>query len=175
MGEVLGLMNSIMGAKAHCCIIGGFGNLIGEAINAVLDFLGISCGGAGAASNALISTFNNPGEFGLTSGIKSSLQGGLDGINNLTSDIDKSTAAANAEAAEYAKGVDLGTANVPGVSTDNAALRNAFTTANNMVASAVLMYLTSVITLVVEIMEMVRTVPSNPGDKGPYTPAQHML
>ena len=151
MGEVLGLVESIMGViESVAGIIGGFGNLLGEAINAVLDFLGISCGGAGdcstSASNALISTFNNPGEFGLTSGIKSSLQGGLDGINNLTSDIDKSTAAANAEAAEYAKGVDLGTANVPGVSTDNAALRNAFTTANNMAASKVLMYLTSAIT-----------------------------
>ena len=128
MGEVLGLMNSIMGAiEAVAGIIGGFGNLIGEAINAVLDFLGISCGGAGDcatdASNALTTAFNNPGEFGLTDGIKSSLQGGLDGINNLTSDIDKSTAEANAEAAEFAKGVDMGTANVPGVSTDNAALK----------------------------------------------------
>ena len=67
-------------------------------------------------------------EFGLTDGIKSSLQGGLDGINNLTGDINKSTAAANAEAAAFAKGVDMGTANVPGVY-NNAALKKAFTTA----------------------------------------------
>ena len=177
MGEVLGLVESIMGViESVAGIIGGFGNLLGEAINAVLDFLGISCGGAGdcatSASNALVATFNNPGEFGLTTGIKSSLQGGLDGINNLTSDIDKSTAAANAEAAEFAKGVDLGTANVPGVSTDNAALRKAFTTANNIAASKVS-----------DVFDFCNnlsggnngngsgTVPTNPGDTGPYTPS----
>ena len=75
MGEVLGLIESIMGAiESIAGIIGGFGNLLGEAINAVLDFLGISCGGAGEcatdASNALVTAFNNPGEFGLTTGIK---------------------------------------------------------------------------------------------------------
>ena len=177
MGEVLGLIESIMGViESVAGIIGGFGNLLGEAINAVLDFLGISCGGAGdcatSASNALVATFNNPGEFGLTTGIKSSLQGGLDGINNLTSDIDKSTAAANAEAAEFAKGVDMGTANVPGVSTDNAALRKAFTTANNIAASKVS-----------DVFDFCNnlsggnngngssTVPTNPGDTGPYTPS----
>lgn len=177
MGEVLGLMNSIMGAiEAVAGIIGGFGNLIGEAINAVLDFLGISCGGAGDcatdASNALTTAFNNPGEFGLTDGIKSSLQGGLDGINNLTSDIDKSTAAANAEAAEFAKGVDMGTANVPGVSTDNAALKKAFTTANNVAASAV----SNVFDFCNNLSDGNNgngssTTPTNPGDDGPYTPS----
>ena len=177
MGEILGLVDSIMGViQSIAGIIGGFGNLFGEAISAVLDFLGISCGGAGdcatSASNALVTAFNNPGEFGLTSGIKSSLQGGLDGINNLTSDIDKSTAAANAEAAEYAKGVDLGTANVPGVSTDNAALRNAFTTANNMAASAV----SNVFDFCNNLSagndaNGSSTNPTNPGETGPYTPS----
>ena len=177
MGEVLGLVESIMGAiESVAGIIGGFGNLLGEAINAVLDFLGISCGGAGdcatSASNALVTTFNNPGEFGLTSGITGALQGGLDGINTLTSDITKSTAEANAEAAAYAKGVDMGTANVPGVSTDNAALKKAFTTANNMAASAVS-----------DVFDFCNnlsagnngngssTTPTNPGDDGPYTPS----
>ena len=177
MGEVLGLVENITGViESVAGIIGGFGNLLGEAINAVLDFLGISCGGAGdcatSASNALVATFNNPGEFGLTSGIKSSLQGGLDGINNLTGDIDKSTAAASAEAADFAKGVDMGTANVPGVSTDNAALRKAFTTANNIAASKVS-----------DVFDFCNnlsggndangsiTVPTNPGETGPYTPS----
>ena len=142
----------------------------------VLDFLGISCGGAGDcatdASNALTTAFNNPGEFGLTDGIKSSLQGGLDGINNLTGDIDKSTAAANAEAAEFAKGVDMGTANVPGVATSNAALKNAFTTANNVAASAV----SNVFDFCNNLSNGNNgngssTTPTNPGDDGPYTPS----
>lgn len=178
MGEVLGLVESIMGViESIAGIIGGFGDLLGEAINAVLDFLGISCGGAGDcatdASNALTTTFNNPGEFGLTDGIKSSLQGGLDGINNVTSDIDKSTAEANAEAAEYAKGVDLGTANVPGVSTDNQALRNAFTTANNMAASAVsnVFDFCNNLSAGNDGSTGASTTPTNPGDDEPYTPS----
>jgi uncharacterized protein (UPF0333 family)/uncharacterized membrane protein required for colicin V production len=178
MGEVLGLVENIMGViESVAGIIGGFGDLLGEAINAVLDFLGISCGGAGDcatdASNALTTTFNNPGEFGLTDGIKSSLQGGLDGINSATSDIDKSTAEANAEAAEYAKGVDLGTANVPGVSTDNQALRNAFTTANNMAASAVsnVFDFCNNLSAGNDGSTGSSTIPTNPGDDGPYTPS----
>tara|TARA_B100001059_G_scaffold236334_1_gene286270 strand:- start:12445 stop:18009 length:5565 start_codon:yes stop_codon:yes gene_type:complete len=177
MGEVLGLVESIMGAiESIAGIIGGFGNLLGEAINAVLDFLGISCGGSGScstsASNALITAFNNPGEFGLTTGIKSSLEGGLQGINNLSNDINKSTAAANAEAAAFAKGVDLGTANVPGVSTDNQALRNAFTTATNIASSKVS-----------DVFDFCNNLskgkngdgsdapPSVPGDQAPYSPS----
>ena len=90
----------------------------------------------------------------------------------MTSDITKSTAEANAEAAAYAKGVDMGTANVPGVSTDNAALKKAFTTANNMAASAVS-----------DVFDFCNnlsagnngngssTTPTNPGDDGPYTPS----
>ena len=177
MGEVLGLIESIMGAiEAIAGIIGGFGNLLGEAINAVLDFLGISCGGSGScatsASNALVTAFNNPGEFGLTTGIKKSLNGGLQGINNLSSDINKSTAAANAESAEFAKGVDLGTANVPGVSTNNQALRNAFTTATNIAASKV----SNVFDFCNNLSsgnngDGSDAPPSVPGDKGPYSPS----
>ena len=177
MGEVLGLIESIMGAiESIAGIIGGFGNLLGEAINAVLDFLGISCGGAGEcatdASNALVTAFNNPGEFGLTTGIKKSLDGGLSGINSLTSDINKSTAEANAEAANFAKGVDLGTANVPGVSTDNQALRKAFTTATNVAASKV----SNVFDFCNNLSEGKNgdgsdAPPSVPGDPGPYSPS----
>jgi len=116
-------------------------DFVGEAINAALDFLGISCGGSGdcatEASNALVNTFNNPGEYGITAGLKKELNGGLDAINGVSGSIGKETAKLNAEAAEFAKGVDLGTANVPGVSTDNEALRNAFTTANNLAADYV--------------------------------------
>ena len=176
MGEILGLVSDIMGAiESIAGIVGGFGNLLGEAINAVLDFLGISCGGPGdcatSASNALNTAFNNPGEFGLTDGIKSGLQGGLDGINNLTSDINKSTAAANAEAAAFAKGVDMGTANVPGVSTDNQALKNAFTTANNIAASKV----SNVFDFCNNLSggknaNGSESKPTNPGNPGPYSP-----
>ena len=63
MGEVLGLMNSIMGAiEAVAGIIGGFGNLIGEAMVTTVDFLGIGYGGAGDCAtdaNALTTAFNN--------------------------------------------------------------------------------------------------------------------
>lgn len=141
LGEVLSLIENILAAfESIAGLIGGFGDLLGEAINAVLDFLGISCGGSGdcatEASNALVNTFNNPGEYGITSGLKKSLNGGLDAINGVSGSIGKETSKLNAEAAEYAKGVDLGTANVPGVSSDNEALRNAFTTANNLAADA---------------------------------------
>lgn len=142
LGEVLSLIENIMSAfEAIAGLVGGFGDLLGEAINAVLDFLGISCGGSGDcatdASNTLVTAFNNPGEFGITSGLKKSLNGGLDAINGVSGSIGKETSKLNAEAAEYARGVDLGTANVPGVSSDNKALRNAFTTANNLVADSV--------------------------------------
>lgn len=176
MGSVLGLVGDIMGViESVAGIIGGFGDLLGQAINAVLDFLGISCGGSGdcatSASNTLISAFNNPGEFGLTTGIKKSLDGGLSGINSLTSSIDQSTAEANAKAAEFAKGVDLGTANVPGVSTDNQALKKAFITANNVAASK----FSNVFDFCNNLSDGKNpngsaSTPSNPGDNGPYNP-----
>ena len=98
LGEVLGLMNDIMGMISSIAnIIGGFGDMLGEAINAILDFLGISCGGSGdcatSASKALVNAFNNPGEFGLTTGLKKDLNSGLDAINNTSASIGKSTAA----------------------------------------------------------------------------------
>lgn len=176
MGSVLGLIGDITGViESVAGIIGGFGDLLGQAINAVLDFLGISCGGSGdcatSASNTLISAFNNPGEFGLTTGIKKSLEGGISGIGNLTSSIDQSTAEANAKAAEFAKGVDLGTANVPGVSTSNQALKKAFITANNVAASKV----SNVFDFCNNLSDGKNpngsaSTPSNPGDNGPYNP-----
>ena len=136
LGEVLGLMNDIMGMFSSLMgVIGGFGDMLGEAINAILDFLGITCGGSGdcstSASEALVSAFNSPGDFGLTAGLKRDLNSGLDSLTGVSNSIGQATADLNAQAAEYAKGVDLGTAKIPGTSTDNAALRNAFTLANN--------------------------------------------
>jgi len=142
MGEILGLMSNIIGVfESLAGIIGGFGDMFGMAINAILELLGISCGGSGscstAASNALVTAFNNPGEFGLTNGIKAGLNNGLSALDGVSGSIGKETSKLNAEAAEFAKGVDLGTANVPGVSTTNEALKNAFTTANNLAASKI--------------------------------------
>ena len=142
MGEILGLMSNIIGVFENIAgIIGGFGDMFGMAINAILELLGISCGGSGscstAASKALVTAFNSPGEFGLTNGIKSGLNNGLSALDGVSGSIGKETSKLNAEAAEFAKGVDLGTANVPGVSTTNEALKNAFTTANNLAASKV--------------------------------------
>lgn len=142
MGEILGLMSNIIGVfESLAGIVGGFGDMFGMAINSILELLGISCGGSGscstAASNALVTAFNNPGEFGLTNGIKSGLNNGLSALDGVSGSIGKETSKLNSEAAEFAKGVDLGTANVPGVSTTNQALKNAFTTANNLAASKV--------------------------------------
>lgn len=142
MGEILGLMSNIIGVfESLAGVIGGFGDMFGMAINAILELLGISCGGSGscstAASKALVTAFNNPGEFGLTNGIKAGLNNGLSALDGVSGSIGKETSKLNAEAAEFAKGVDLGTANVPGVSTTNEALKNAFTTANNLAASKV--------------------------------------
>ena len=182
MGEVLGLIDDIMGAiESIAGLVGGFGDMLGSAVNAVLDFLGISCGGAGdcatAASSALVTAFNNPGEFGLTDGLKKDLNSGLDAINGVSGSIGKSTAELNAEAEGYAKGVDLGTANVPGVSADNEALKNAFTTANNLVADSV----SNVFDFCNNLSSGndgstgSSTTPSNPGDdtseNGGYTPS----
>jgi hypothetical protein len=142
MGEILGLMSNIIGVFENIAgIIGGFGDMFGTAINSILELLGISCGGSGscstAASKALVTAFNSPGEFGLTNGIKKDLNNGLSALDGVSGSIGKETSKLNAEAAEYAKGVDLGTANVPGVSTTNQALKNAFTTANNLAASKI--------------------------------------
>ena len=185
MGEVLGLVGDIMGAiESIAGLVGGFGDMLGSAVNAVLDFLGISCGGSGdcatAASKNLVTAFNNPGEFGLTDGIKKDLNSGLDAINGVSGSIGKSTAELNAEAEGYAKGVDLGTANVPGVSADNEALRNAFTTANNLVADSVSNVFDFCNNLSVgnDGSTGSPTTPSNPGDdpdddngNGGYTPS----
>jgi uncharacterized membrane protein required for colicin V production len=139
LGEVLGMMNDIMaGISSIAGIIGGFGDMLGEAINAILDFLGISCGGSGdcgtAASKNLINAFNNPGEFGLTTGLKKNLNSGLSALDGVSASIGKETSKLNAEAANFAKGVDLGTAKVPGVSANNEDLKNAFTTAANLLS-----------------------------------------
>lgn len=139
LGEVLGMMNDIMaGFSQIASVIGGFGDMLGEAINAILDFLGISCGGSGdcgtAASKNLVNAFNNPGEFGLTTGLKQNLNSGLSSLNGVSASIGKETSKLNAEAAEFAKGVDLGTAKVPGVSPNNESLKNAFTTAANLLS-----------------------------------------
>jgi hypothetical protein len=182
MSEVLGLVGDIMGMiESIAGFIGGFGDMLGEAVNAVLDFLGISCGGAGdcatAASSALVTAFNNPGEFGMTQGLKKNLNSGLDAINGVSGSIGKATAELNAEAEAYAKGVDLGTANVPGVSANNEALKNAFTTANNLVADSVsnVFDFCGNLSAGNDGSTGASTTPSNPGDdpsdNGGYTPS----
>ena len=176
--EVLSLMSNITQVfEQIASVVGGFGDMFGSAINSILELLGISCGGSGscstAASNSLVTAFNNPGEFGLTDGIKKTLNGGLDALDGVSGSIGKETSKLNAEAAEFAKGVDLGTANVPGVSTTNEALKNAFTTANNLAASKV----ANVFDFCNNLSDGndgttgSSTTPSNPGDTGPFTPS----
>ena len=138
MNEVMSLMNSIISSiSAIAGIIGGFGDLIGEAIAAVLDFLGISCGGAGdctvSGQKSGINKFNSPGEYGFPSGLKTTLNAGLAGLNSISSGIDK----ASAEAANYTVGTELGVTSASSRNIDNPTLAKAFNTANGLLNSTV--------------------------------------
>jgi hypothetical protein len=140
ISEILSLMNTIMASiSAIAGIIGGFGDLIGEALASILDFLGISCGGAGdctvSGQKSAVNKFNTPGEYGFPSGLKRTLNGGLSGIGSLTSGIDSATAANIAES--YSTGVNLGTNSNSSISTDNPSLTKAFTTAESILSNQI--------------------------------------
>jgi hypothetical protein len=142
LGEVLTLVDSIISSiSAIAGLIGGFGDLFGEAINAILDFLGISCGGAGdctvSGQKSFIAKVNTPGEYGVPSSIIRTLNTGLSGIDNLTNEIESSTAAAEAAGESAAKGIELGTSPIPNITTDNAALTSAFATAEQLLGDSV--------------------------------------
>lgn len=140
LGEVQNLIDSIVSALSSIAsVIGSFGDIFGEAINAILDYLGISCGGSNkcGGSDTFIAKLNTPGEYGIPSSVKTSLTSGLAAIQGISSGIDSSTSAAQAAAEEAAKGVDLGTSNIPQITTDNSGLNRAFNTASTILGSQV--------------------------------------
>ena len=140
LNEVMGLMNSIISSiSAIAGVIAGFGDLIGEAIAAVLDFLGIKCGGAGdctaSGQKSFINKFNSPGEYGFPTGLKSSLNAGLAGIESISSGIDFATA--SVQAGTYTVGTELGVTSASSRNIDNPTLAKAFNTANGLLNSTV--------------------------------------
>lgn len=143
LSEVTSLINTIIGGISSIAgLIGGFGDLIGEAIASILDFLGISCGGAGdctaSGEKSLVYKFNSPGEYGIPKSVFDTLNGGLDAIDSVSQGIvngKNGTSAALAKGKEYAAGVELGSSKFPGVSTDNKMLRNAFATAEGLLTT----------------------------------------
>jgi len=140
MSEVLSLVDSIISAvSAIAGFIGGLGDLFGEAINAILEFLGISCGGSDKCGlgDTFITKINTPGEYGVSGNILGFLSSGVGAISNITRDIDKSSEEASAAAEEAAKGVDLGTSTYDGSNTGNSALNNAFNTASQILGPQV--------------------------------------
>lgn len=137
VGDITSSISSIVGA------IGSSANLLGEAVNSILDFLGLSCSGSGscstAASRALVTAFNSPGGYGLTSGMLESLNSGLQSVNNLNTDITKSTSQIQAETKQFEKGTNLGTQKIPGFAANASSnLLSAFTEAENTVSGSVL-------------------------------------
>lgn len=139
LSEITSLIDSILSAFSSIAgLIAGFGDLFGEAINAILEFLGISCGGSNpcGSSDTFISKFNTPGEYGAPSSITRSLNSGLGAINNLSNSIAESTAAANEAADNAARGIDLGTTTYDSANTGNSALNQAFNTATQLLGPA---------------------------------------
>lgn len=142
MSEVLDVMNDVTSSlSAILGSIGDIGNMMGEAVSSILNFLGISCSGSGdcstAASRGLVKAFNDPGGYGLTTGMKETLNSGLKSISDVNDSITKSTSELNAEAAEFAKGVQLGTGKTPEFLTNNEQLLNAFTQAEGIIGTTV--------------------------------------
>jgi hypothetical protein len=140
MGEVLSLINTIIASISSIAgVIGGFGDLIGQAVSSILDFLGISCGGAGdctvSGEKSGVNKFNSPGEYGFPSGLKRSLNSGLSSVESISSGIDSATAANMAES--YTTGVNLGTNSAPSILTTNSSLTKAFTTAESALSNQI--------------------------------------
>ncbi len=140
MNEVLSLVDSIIQAfSAIAGLIGAFGDLFGQAINAILEYLGISCGGSNSCGtpDTFMSKFNTPGEYGVPGNVLSFLNSGVGAIDNLTRDIDNSSGQARQAGEDAAKGVDLGTSTYDGSSTGNSALNSAFNTAQELLGPQV--------------------------------------
>ena len=140
LNEALSLINTIIGGISEIAgLIGSFGDLIGEAIAAILDFLGISCGGAGdcteSGQKSFIYKFNTPGEYGIPTSITKTLNDGLSSIDSVSQGIvqgKNGTNAAIEEAAKYAAGIELGATSTPSILTSNQTLANALATAEGL-------------------------------------------
>lgn len=140
LNEALSLIDTIIGGISEIAgLIGSYGDLIGEAIAAILDFLGISCGGAGdcteSGEKSFIYKFNTPGEYGIPTSVTKFLNDGLNSIDSVSQGIvqgKNGTDAAIQEAAKYAAGVELGATTSPSITTTNTQLANALATAEGL-------------------------------------------
>lgn len=143
LSEALDLINTIMSSiSAIAGLIGSFGDLIGEAINAILDFLGISCGGADnctvSAQKSFIAKFNTPGEYGFPTGIKRALANGANSLNDISTAIDNNSTEARAAGDAAKAGVELGTSKVPEIGSPNSSLSNAVSTASTIIGDSII-------------------------------------
>lgn len=140
LSEALSLIDTIIGGISEIAgLIGSFGDLIGDAIASILDFLGISCGGAGdcteSGKQSFIYKFNTPGEYGIPNSVTSSLNSGLSAIDSVSQGIiqgKNGTDAAIQEAAKYAAGIELGATSESSIATTNTNLANALATAEGL-------------------------------------------
>jgi hypothetical protein len=143
LSQALELIETIMSSiSAIAGLIGDFGDLIGQAINSILDFLGISCGGAGdctvSGQKSFIAKFNEPGEYGFPSGLKRTLINGASSLTQISTAIDNNSAQASAAAASAAAGIQLGTSAVPDVGSVNPYLVNVYSTAQTMIGDGII-------------------------------------
>lgn len=146
ISQVSDLINLVIGGISSIAgIIGGLGDIAGEALGAVLDFLGISCGGVGDCTADGQKTFtmkllSNDG-YGIPNDVKQFLQGGVDAIDNISRDILTGAGGVDSlleETEKLAAGERLGQGNFGSISTfsgkqiDNPSLKNAFRVADSL-------------------------------------------
>lgn len=140
LGEVATLIDTIVSSLSSIAqFAGSFGDLFGAALNSILEYLGISCGGSNTCngSGTFVSKLNTPGEYGVPSSIRTGITQGIASIQGISSGIDVSTAEAKQAGEEAAKGIDLGTSSIPQVTTGNNGLNSAFNTAATILGSQV--------------------------------------
>lgn len=140
LGTVQTLIDTIVSSLSSIAqLAGSFGDLFGAALNSILEYLGISCGGSNKCngSGTFVSKLNTPGEYGVPSSVRTGITQGIASIQGISAGIDVSTAEARQAGEEAAKGIDLGTSQIPQVTTDNRGLNRAFNTASTILGSQV--------------------------------------
>lgn len=145
LSSVSTLIDSIFSSiQAIAGLVGNIGDLAGQALSAVLDILGISCGGTGDCAGEKsfsVKLFSND-EYGIPDEVKKGLQTGLNAIDNVSQGI--LTGAGGVEELNKAneklnKSSELGTANFNDRSTfsgqtiNNRALNNAINVAQSLI------------------------------------------
>jgi hypothetical protein len=140
VSQVAELANLVFSSISQIAgLIGSFGDLAGQAIAAVLSFLGINCGGGGSCvangtSSFTVKLFSNDG-YGIPAGLQTALDGGLSALNSLDSQILTGQFGVNAlqdATNQLNSSVQLGT--VQGYTgSNNSALNSLLTTAESLI------------------------------------------